>query len=380
MTSNQNRDSAEERPRIPVITDKNQGWCIGCGKKNPYGLKLNFQWDGKTVRTEFTPTDFYQGWPDIVHGGIITTMLDEVMGHAALFSGFTEFLTASIQVNFKRPALVSEPLVITARVTRNEGRSVKVKAAVSLPDGTLVAEGTATQVIMGTNRFEAVLWDMDGVIADTGPYHLMAWQEVFQKRGLNYSDDDFKRNFGKRNDKIVQIVTGGSLSSTEVDAIVVEKETTFRQNIAANLESLPGAVELIRELKGYGIKTALASSAPIENVQLVIQGLRLEDCFDAVVWGREVTEGKPSPQGFLLAAKRLGVEPKSCVVIEDSVAGVTAAKRAGMKCLAVTNTHPGEKLTEADLVVATLETISVADLASLFFFKAELILNQNLWS
>jgi beta-phosphoglucomutase-like phosphatase (HAD superfamily) len=85
-----------------------------------------------------------------------------------------------------------------------------------------------------------------------------------------------------------------------------------------------------------------------------------------VVWGREVAEGKPSPQGFLLAARRLGVEPENCVVIEDSVAGVTAARRAGMRCLAVTNTRPRESLAEADLVVDTLEEVTVADLAGLF--------------
>ena len=367
MMGSQNKDSAEERPRVPISTDKSQGWCIGCGKNNPYGLKLSFQWDGKRVRAEFTPTKFYQGWPDIVHGGIITTMLDEAMGHAILFSGFRDFLTASIQVNFKRPALIGEPLVITASVIKSEARSIKVEARVSLPDGTPVAEGTATQVLIEVaNKLEAVLWDMDGIIADTGPYHLKAWQEVFQKRGLKYPDEDFKRNFGKRNDTIIRIVTGDSLSPEEVDAIAVEKEAVFRQKIAPNLESLPGVIELIKSLREYGVKTALASSAPIENIQFVTRGLGINDCFDVVVWGREVTEGKPSPQVFLLAAKRLGVEPKNCAVIEDSVAGVTAAKRAGMKCLAVTNTHPETRLMEADLVVNTLEKISVVDLVGLF--------------
>jgi len=364
--SSQNKDNAEERPRVPISTDKSQGWCIGCGKNNPYGLKLSFQWDGKRVRAEFTPTKFYQGWPDIVHGGIITTMLDEAMGHATLFSGFFDFLTASIQVNFKRPALVNQSLVITASVTGNEGRAIEVEGTVTLPDGTLVAEGKATQVIIGASKLEAVLWDMDGVIADTAPYHLMAWQEIFQKRGMNYSDEDFKRNFGQRNDTIVRKVTGGSLSSAEVAAITTEKEVVFRQKAAQSVKPFPGAIGLIKSLREYGVKIALASSAPIENIQLVTRVLGIENSFDATVWGREVTEGKPSPKGFLLAAKRLGVEPQNCVVIEDSVAGVTAAKSAGMKCVAVTNTHPKANLTEADLIVATLENMSVADLVGLF--------------
>jgi len=138
----------ENRARVPISTDKSQGLCLGCGQNNPIGLKLSFTWDGKTARTEFTPTKFHQGWPDIVHGGIIATALDEAVGHATLFSGFSDFLTSRIQVNFKRPALVNEPLVITSAVTRKKEKFIWVKASASLPDGTLVAEGRAMQVII----------------------------------------------------------------------------------------------------------------------------------------------------------------------------------------------------------------------------------------
>ena len=113
---------------------------------------------------------------------------------------------------------------------------------------------------------------------------------------------------------------------------------------------------------------AVASSAPMENIQMVTHGLGISNCFLVIVWGREVAEGKPSPQGFLLAAKRLGTAPQGCVVIEDSVAGVIAAKKAGMKCLAVTNTHPEKSLMGADLVVDTLKALGVDDLAGLFNF------------
>lgn len=207
---------------------------------------------------------------------------------------------------------------------------------------------------------------MDGVIADTAPYHFKAWQEVFQKRGVNFTEEDFKRNFGQRNDTIIRNNIGRSISTGEVDAIASEKEENYRQRVRQNIKPLPGAIELIGSLKKHGVKMAIASSAPVENIQLVTRGLGIDKCFQVIVWGREVTEGKPSPLGFLLAAQKLEVEPKNCVVIEDAVAGVTAAKRAGMECLAVTNTHSRMSLTEADLVVDTLETISVADLAGLF--------------
>jgi len=219
---------------------------------------------------------------------------------------------------------------------------------------------------MSRGKLEAVIWDMDGVIADTAPYHFKAWQEVFQKRGINFTTEDFKHNFGQRNDSIIRYAIGENVSPDEVDVIANEKEENYRQRVAQNIKPLSGAIELIRALKEHGVKMAIASSAPVENIKLITRGLAVDNYFQVVVWGREVTEGKPSPQAFLLAAKRLEVEPRNCVVIEDAVAGVTAAKRAGMKCLAVTNTHPEKSLMAADLVVDTLETISVDDLARLF--------------
>lgn len=214
-------------------------------------------------------------------------------------------------------------------------------------------------------KTKAVIWDMDGVIADTGPYHCKAWQRVFQKRGVKFTEEDFRRNFGQRNDTIIRNTLGEATPQSEVDAIAREKDNNFRNRVRQNIKQLPGAINLIKSLAEHGFKIALASSAPIENIQLITTGLGINNDFQAIVSGREVTEGKPSPQGFLLAAQRLGVEPKNCVVIEDAVAGVTAAKRAGMHCLAVTNTHPKTSLAEADMVVDTLEAVSVNDLERL---------------
>lgn len=212
---------------------------------------------------------------------------------------------------------------------------------------------------------KAVIWDMDGVIADTALYHFKAWQEVFQKRGVNFTEEDFRRNFGQRNDTIIRNVLGEGLSPSEIDTIAGEKEENFRQKVSQHIKPLPGAIELIKSLKERVFSMALASSAPMENIRLIIGSLDINNCFHAIVSGREVKEGKPSPQGFLLAAKKLGVAPENCIVIEDAVAGVTAAKRAGMHCLAVTNTHPRVSLKEADLIVDTLEAVSASDLEGL---------------
>ncbi|MFH1381666.1 MAG: HAD family phosphatase [Chloroflexota bacterium] len=211
----------------------------------------------------------------------------------------------------------------------------------------------------------AVIWDMDGVLADTAPYHFAAWQTFWQKRGIPFTDEDFKHTFGLRNDGIIRYVLKRVITPAETDEMAKEKEDSFRKLAKGKIQPLPGAVSLVKRLDKAGFKTALASSTPVENIRLVLTSLGIDGCFQAIVSGDEVAEGKPSPQSFLLAAEKLGVRPADCIVIEDAVAGVTAAKRARMRCLAVTNTHPRDSLAEADLIVASLEEVTVRDLKQL---------------
>jgi beta-phosphoglucomutase family hydrolase len=211
----------------------------------------------------------------------------------------------------------------------------------------------------------AVIWDMDGVLADTAPYHLLAWQETFAKRGIKFTEEDFRRSFGIKNDAIIKNVLGEPTTEAEIETIALEKEATFRRIIGKNIKPLPGALKLLEALDGHGVKMAIASSTPIENIRLIVGSLGIGKYFPAVITGHDVTEGKPSPQVFLLAAQRLGVEAKNCVVFEDAVAGVTAAKSAGMRCVAITSSHTREKLTQADLVIDSLTEVSVKELEDL---------------
>ena len=219
---------------------------------------------------------------------------------------------------------------------------------------------------MSKPHLEAVLWDMDGVIADTLDYHYGAWKDILEEMGVTLSKADFMPLFGQRHDNIIRFALGDKLSPEEMEALSEKKQALYRQRISPNIKPLPGAVELIKSLNKHKIKTALASSATPENIEIIVRGLGIEDCFQAIVNGPEVPEGKPSPQIFQLAAQKLGVKPSDCVVIEDAIAGVTAARNAGMKCVAVTNSHPGEKLKNADLIVDTLEKVNIAVLTELF--------------
>lgn len=134
-------------PKVVLDTDLNEGLCFGCGHNNPIGLKLKFTRDGDTCRAEFTPGQVHQGWPGVVHGGILACLLDEAMSYAAYFEGVT-CLTASMHIRLRQPVKVEEPLVITASVIRNRKKLIDTIAEVCLKDGTVVAESTAKQFVV----------------------------------------------------------------------------------------------------------------------------------------------------------------------------------------------------------------------------------------
>jgi nucleoside-diphosphate kinase len=212
---------------------------------------------------------------------------------------------------------------------------------------------------MTANQSRAVLWDMDGVIVDSSFYHMRSWQETFHQTGITFTDDDFKHVFGLRNDEIIHAILGKDFTQEKFEVIVQAKETTFRRLIRDNVKALPGVLKLLADINAAGFQQAMVSSTPVENIDLIIGTLGINHYFRYIISGYDVTEGKPSPQGYLLAAKRLGVNTENCVVIEDAIAGVQAAKNGGMKCIAVTNTHSAASLAEADLIVSSLEAVNV---------------------
>ncbi len=211
----------------------------------------------------------------------------------------------------------------------------------------------------------AVVWDMDGVIVDTGVYHRDAWIEAFGRRGVDFTAEDFSATFGTRNDDVIRRILGKKTPGERIWEISQEKEADYRRRVAESITALPGVVALLAGLEDAGFGQALATSAPLVNVRQIIGGLQLWRYFDCIVTESDVAEGKPSPESFLLAAKTLNVPPANCVVIEDAVAGVSAARRAGMRCVAVTTTHPGRSLGQADIVVDSLEEASAAQLRRL---------------
>ena len=209
-----------------------------------------------------------------------------------------------------------------------------------------------------SNSIQAVIWDLDGVIIDSADEHRKAWQRLAREEGITMTDADFWATFGKRNDDIFATIWG-EMPPEKVKALAERKEAYFREFIRKTAAPLTGSMELMRGLYEAGYKQALASSTPIENIDLISELLGLKRYLTVIVSGETVARGKPAPDIFLKAAGELGVDARYCLVIEDAVAGVQAAHAAGMRCIAVAGKRDLPGLREAELMVKDLTEVDV---------------------
>ncbi len=193
---------------------------------------------------------------------------------------------------------------------------------------------------------------MDGVLVDTGRFHEQSWVDILTAAGHPFPSDFFRRTFGMNNAGVLSTLFGRPATGAEM-ALADRKEELFREIIAGQAQPLPGVRAWLAQLHARGIPQAVASSAPQANIDVLLDALGIRAYFETEV-SAEKMPGKPDPAVFLEAARRLGLTPERCVVVEDAIAGVAAAKRAGMRCLAVTTTNPAPVLAAADWVVTSL--------------------------
>jgi beta-phosphoglucomutase len=197
----------------------------------------------------------------------------------------------------------------------------------------------------------AVLWDLDGTLADSEEYHWLSWRDAMRAEGVDLSYDRFLASFGQRNDRILGAWLGGGVDAATMRRIGDWKETEYRRLAEERgLTPLPGAADWVAALHRGGWKQAIASSAPRLNVETMLRVLQLDGLIEAIVSAEEVPKGKPDPDVFLAAAGALGVPPSRCVVVEDAPAGVEAGRRGGMKTIGVNAKSP----LAADIYVTSL--------------------------
>ncbi|NMC14879.1 MAG: HAD family phosphatase [Chloroflexi bacterium] len=210
----------------------------------------------------------------------------------------------------------------------------------------------------------AVLWDMDGVLIDTSPYHFAAWKQVMSQYGLDLNRNSFSAIFGLKNEVIIQkfFKINDTGLTQEIENL---KETIFRKLIHQKITLLPGVYQWLNKFQSRHILQAVASSAPRENIDFLLKGAGILNFFSAIV-SADSLPSKPDPSIFLKAASTLNITAQNCVVIEDAVYGIEAAHRAGMKCIAVGNSLSLHELRQADLVVTQLQDLTEDAFDNLF--------------
>lgn len=219
---------------------------------------------------------------------------------------------------------------------------------------------------VNSRQRRAVVWDLDGVIVDSADAHNASWAAMAREFDVAYDPQrDFAGIFGRHNTDIISTVWNVT-SPDEIERMAASKERAFRQ-AATTLKPLPGVLNLMAELEQRGWKQGIGSSAPMENIRLLLAAAGVAEYMQAISSGDDVSRGKPDPEVFLLAFQRLGVEPANGVVIEDAPAGVQAGVSAGASTLGVTTTQTEETLRQAGahLVVHSLEHVTVDDLERL---------------
>lgn len=219
----------------------------------------------------------------------------------------------------------------------------------------------------------AVLFDMDGVICDTNPYHLQAWEQFAVKHQLNLAGKDLGYYiYGRTNRDALQLflrdgafANGVHFNEAQFNDLSEEKEALFREIYRDHVTLTPGLVEFLVALQQAEVPVAVASNAPVSNINFILEATQTRPYFNAVIDASQVSKGKPDPQIYLKTAATLSIPPAHCVVIEDSTVGVEAGQRAGMKVVGITTTHSAAELSHTDLVITDFTSLTVAQLQAL---------------
>jgi HAD superfamily hydrolase (TIGR01509 family) len=220
----------------------------------------------------------------------------------------------------------------------------------------------------------ALIFDCDGVIADDEPLHLLAFQRALAPEGITITRETYYARYLGLNDReaVRQVFRDADVlpAGERMRAVLAAKAEHFLALVRSGAPILPGVVPFARAAAAR-VPLAVASGALRHELDLLLDQAGITDCFTAIVSAEDVREGKPSPEGFLLAHDRLrahspDLQPHDCLVIEDSPPGIEAAQRAHMRCLALTNSYPPTALAGADLIVHSLEAVSWDRLAALW--------------
>jgi len=213
----------------------------------------------------------------------------------------------------------------------------------------------------------AVIFDMDGVIVHTNPYHSMAFRAFFSTRNLAPTDEEFAQHmFGKSNSYILTHFLQRTIEGDELRLLEDEKESLFRKIYEPHIDPIKGIISFIDDLYKNGVKLGVATSAPLANLELIMSKVPLRQKMGSILASENVKKHKPDPEVYLTSAKNLGVKPDQCVVFEDSFSGVSAGLNAGMKVVGVLTSHTEDELPPCSFYINDYSELSFEKIADLF--------------
>jgi len=221
------------------------------------------------------------------------------------------------------------------------------------------------QVNNDRNNF-AVIFDMDGVIVDSNPFHKKALLQFCRKYGFNLTEKEMKTNVFGRTNKEWLTNLFGNISLEKLKQLEDEKEALFREMYLPFIRPVKGLIRFLDMLKEKRIRIAIATSAPKSNVDFTLLQTGIADYFQTIIDGDSIINSKPHPEIYLKTTKQLGYSPNNCVVIEDSISGIEAAKKAGGKVVGITTTHTKNELNNVDLIIENFEGLKLEELNKLF--------------
>lgn len=212
-----------------------------------------------------------------------------------------------------------------------------------------------------------MIFDMDGVICHTNPYHSVAFQQFFAKRNLNPSEEEYQAHmYGKNNGYILSHFLGRKIEGEELAILEDEKESLFREIYKTEVDPISGFLPFFQNLKNSNLPTAVATSAPRANLELIINTLNISSQMNSQLASEDVSKHKPDPEVYLKSAYNLGVDPSECLVFEDSYSGASAGLNAGMKVVGVLSSHSKEELPACHLYIDNYLELELIHLKGLF--------------
>jgi beta-phosphoglucomutase family hydrolase len=212
---------------------------------------------------------------------------------------------------------------------------------------------------------KAVIFDMDGVIVNNHDYHTRAWFAFCQKFNITTSKKELLSMFGGTNKDVLEQMFGRTLERNEIDKLAGEKEELYRELYKKEIAETPGLTPFLERVKSTGLQVGLATSAPPSNVEFVLGKLNIGSYFTVIVDDSEIVNGKPHPETYLRAIKKLKLFPENCVVIEDSVRGIKSARAAGTRVIGITTTNSKEELSLAHHIIESFNELKIRDLFKL---------------